>query len=166
MSKSYSLLDKLQANRAALKTLDIQIEKLTKLATQLENDVSIPVSNFEINADIRAIGGHSDLTASKAMNMPSDVKQLLGDIRRMIIKRARAVSEIDIAENALAFLNERERLIVTFRSVQHMSWDDVAFEYWSKTNHQITVRTCRLAYTNALKKLSPFFETHYEQTGS
>ena len=159
MCKYFIALDKLNANRARVAVLDVEIPKLTNLAKKLENDVSISTSAYgDDTAAIRATGSHGDPTQRRAMKeLPEDVRQLYDDIRAMTIERHRTAAWIELAERALAFLNGRERLIVSLRAVEHMSWVEVADEVLESTGKEISERACRLNYDRACDKIEPFF---------
>lgn len=159
MCKYFIALDKLNANRARVAVLDVEIPKLTDLAKKLEKDISIPTGSYgDDTAAIRANGSHGDPTQHRAMKeMPEDVRQLYEDIRAMTIERHRTAAWIELAEQALNFLNGRERLIVRFRAVEHMSWVEVADEVFESTGKMISERSCRLNYARACDKIEPFF---------
>lgn len=167
MCKYFIALDKLNANRARVAVLDVEIPKLTDLAKKLEKDISIPTGSYgDDTAAIRANGSHGDPTQHRAMKeMPEDVRQLYEDIRAMTIERHRTAAWIELAEQALNFLNGRERLIVKLRAVEHMSWAEIADEVSDSTGKVIAERTCRLTYARASDKIEPFFTSGTMDSG-
>lgn len=159
MCMYYVALDKLNANRARVAVLDAEIPKLMNLAKKLENDIKIPTVRYgDDTISIHAAGSHGDPTQRRAFtDIPEDVRQLYEDIRAMTIERHRTAAWIELAEQALAFLNERERMIVTLRAVEHMSWTDVVDEVYENTGKPISDKTCRRTYERACEKIKPFF---------
>lgn len=91
-------LTNLNANRARVAVLDVQISRLKTLAQQLEKDVSIRGVTF--GEEYRhAEGGHSDPTGRAAIqSLPEDVQQLHQDIRSMIIEQQRVSVWVELAE--------------------------------------------------------------------
>ena len=152
-------LTNLNANRARIAVLDAQIPRLKALAHQLENDVSIRGVTF--GEEYRhAEGGHSDPTGRAAVQpLPEDVQQLYQDIRSMIIERQRVAIWVDLAEQALAFLSDRQRIIVQARAVDGLAWDGVIDAVYDQTGDLISDKTCRANYNRAIEKISPFFTT-------
>lgn len=159
MCQYFIALDKLNANRARVAVLDTEIPKLKNLAKKLENDIGIPIASYgDDTAAIHATGSHGDPTQRRATkDMPEDVRQLHDDIRALTIERHRTAARIELAEKALAFLNGRERMVVTFRAVEHMSWTEVADAMYDETGEIRTERTYRHTYERACLKIEPFF---------
>lgn len=152
-------LTNLNANRARIAVLDAQIPRLKTLAHQLENDVSIRGVIF--GEEYRhAEGGHSDPTGRAAVQpLPEDVQQLYQDIRSMIIERQRVAVWVELAEQALAFLPERQRVIVQARAVDGLSWEGVVDALYDQTGELLTDKSCRVNYKRAMEKIEPFFIT-------
>lgn len=159
MSKytNFPVLSELNANRARLAALDTEIPKLESLAAKLQNDISLPTSQFCHGAGIHATGSHSDPTARLASQLPADVVELLTDIRSLTIERYRLAARVELAESALRFLPERERMIVTFRIVERMSWEDVADAIYENTGIWTTENVCRKQIDRAMERIAPFF---------
>lgn len=158
--QQYKDLVNLNANRARVAVLDKQIPQLQKLAAKLQNDVAITVRHYDGDdaCGIHATGSHGDPTMRRAMcDLPGDVAQLLEDIRQLTIERHRTAARIDMAESALAFLSERERLVVELRSVEGMSWADVVDAVYDRTGDMIGEKTVRRTYDRACVKIAPFF---------
>ena len=149
----------LNANRTRVAILDAQIAKLKTLTDKMKKDVPVYTSRFgDSTAYIHSTGSHSDPTEYSALTeMPDDVSELLNDIRRMTIERHRTAARIDLAEQALAFLPERERLIVQFRTVDSMSWEDVVDALYEQTGTLICDKTARHTYDRGCEKIAPFF---------
>lgn len=149
----------LNANRARVAVLDSQLPKLIGLAEKLANDVSIHTTQFgDDTGCIHGVGSHGDPTQRHALEgMPDDVVELLNDIRQMTIERHCTAARIEIAEQALAFLPDRERLIVKLRAVDGMSWFDVLDALCEQTGEIISDRTARNIYDRACEKIAPFF---------
>lgn len=147
------------ANRARLSVLDVQIKRLQALAKQLECDVSYGVAVY--GEEYRhAEGGRADPTERDAVrSLPEDVQQLLGDIRELTIERERTRTNVELVEQALGFLEDRDRAIVEYRAVEHMSWTKVADELCVRLDLLLTERSCRSIYLRALEKIGPFFRT-------
>lgn len=150
-------LTNLNANRARVAVLDVQISRLKTLAQQLEKDVSIRGVTF--GEEYRhAEGGHSDPTGRAAIqSLPEDVQQLHQDIRSMIIERQRVSVWVELAEQALAFLPERQRVIVQARAVDGLSWEGVVDVLYDQTGELLTDKSCRANYKRAMEKIAPFF---------
>lgn len=150
-------LTNLNANRARIAVLDTQIRRLKALAHQLENDVSIRGVTFGEKCR-HAEGGHSDPTGRAAVQpLPEDVQQLYQDIRSMIIERQRVAVWVELAEQALAFLPERQRIIVQARIVDGLSWEGVVDALYDQTGQLLSDKSCRANFKRAIAKIKPFF---------
>ena len=154
-------LTNLNANRARIAVLDAQIPRLKALAHRLENDVSI--RGVTLGEEYRhAEGGHSDPTGRAAVQpLPEDVQQLYQDIRSMIIERQRVTIWVELAEQALAFLPDRQRVIVQARAVDGLSWEGVVDALYDQTGQLSTDKSCRANYKRAMEKIQPFFITEH-----
>ena len=149
----------LNANRARIAVLDTQIPRLKALAHQLKNDVSI--RGVTLGEEyLHAEGGHSDPTGRAAVQpLSEDVQQLYQDIRSMIIERQRVAVWVELAEQALAFLPERQSVIVQARAVDGLSWEGVVDALYDQTGELLTDKSCRANYKRAMEKIEPFFIT-------
>ena len=152
-------LTNLNANRARIAVLDAQIPRLKALANQLENDVSIRGVTF--GEEYRhAEGSQSDPTGRAAVQpLPEDVQQLYQDIRSMIIERQSVTVWVELAEQALAFLPDRQRVIVQARAIDGLSWEGVVDALYDQTGELLTDKSCRANYKRAMEKIKPFFIT-------
>lgn len=162
--KVFRDLVNLNANRARVAILDRKIPELKALAAELQNDVSISIACYgDPTGSIRAIGSHSDPTQRRAMkDVPEDVRQLIEDIRSMTIERHRTAARIELAEQALAFLNKRERTIVELRICDGMSWFDVQGALEDRNGDVLNEKTVRSTYIRACLKIEPFFSADAE----
>lgn len=151
-------LTNLHVNRARVAALDAEIKRLQALAKQLEGDVSVRAVVRYGEESRHPEGWHSDPTGRAAVcDLPEDMRQLYEDIRGLIIERGRTASSVSLAEQALAFLPERLRIVVEFRVIEGMSWADVGDEVYERTGHDYSERALRNQLNSALKKIEPFF---------
>lgn len=155
----YRDIANLNINRARVAVLDAEIPKLENLAKKLENDAFIATGRYgDATGSIHATGGHSDPTQRQALeDMPDDVRQLYEDIRAMTIEKHRTAARIAIAEQALGFLNERERLVVECRCTENQSLAETVDTLYERTGKLITERTAWNIYNRACQKIAPFF---------
>lgn len=145
-----------KVNRARIDALDVEIKRLQALAQQLEKDVSFQAT--VTYGERHAEGWHSDPTGRAAVRgLPEDVRQLYEDIRGLIIERGRTASLVALADQALAFLPEKQRIVVQLRAVEGMSWADVGDEIFERVGHDYTEAALRRQYKSALAKIEPFF---------
>ena len=147
-----------KANCARAKFLDYEIPRLQKLAKQLEKDVSWYSGVVYGEENRHAEGSHSDPTGREAVrDIPEDVRQLYEDICALIIEQNRTALWIALAEQVLAFLPEKQRIIVELRAVEGLTWADVGDEIFERTGRDYTERALRYQYKSAMEKINPFF---------
>lgn len=149
----------LKANQARVAVLDRNIEELKKLAKTMQTvkpDIGMTVRYGEEKC--HAEGTHSDPTAGAALYDPSEqISEIFAEIRKLMIERQRVIGWINIANAALSFLPEDQRMIVQLRAIEGMKWEELSFEYEDRTGHSLSVKSCRKYYYIALETMQPFF---------
>ncbi len=143
-------------NKAKLKALDRDIERTKELSLQMQNDMDFhATSDFEEHRHKE--GTHTDETSIIACKPVSDASmQLIEDLRELTVQRHRLALKIENVETALSFLDKAERLSVSYRDVERLSWEEVTFRCSSRTAGACK-KTIEKHYKQAIRKIRPFF---------
>lgn len=154
-------LRELNANKARVKAIDRAIAEFKQLANDIKN--FRPEQRMTTSYDGMSVfsntGTHSDPTAWFASySVPyEDLEVIYAEIRKLMIERQKVTGWINLAEAALEFLPEKQRIIVVMRAIEGRTWEDIAFEYCDRTGQTISDKTCCKRYHQALRAIDPFF---------